>query len=104
MQVCGICSQHLDSQGVALPAFKQEVVVSTAAIGCMLLHGSCLQGGQGGADLYSDSVKKYRQSIFKLNYKLKKTKQNQRARHKIVVPQNAAEQILADHKNCDAVQ
>ena len=58
----------------------------------------CLQGAQGGSDLYSDSIKKYRQSIFKLNYKLKKTKQNHKARHKIAVPQNAAERVLADQK------
>ena len=65
---------------------------------CLLLHttGSHLQG-PGGADLH-DSIKKYRQSIFKLNYKLKKTKQNHKARHRIAVPQNAAERVLADQK------
>ena len=57
---------------------------------------SCLQG-QSGADLH-DSIKRYRQSIFKLTYKLKKTKQNHKARHKILVLQNAAERVLADQK------
>lgn len=51
--------------------------------------------GQGGSDL-NPSVRKYRQSIFKLNYKLKKSKMNCKARHKIAVPQNAAERILAN--------
>ena len=51
--------------------------------------------GQGGSDLNA-AIKKYRQSIFKLNYKLKKSKMNCKARHRIAVPQNAAERILAD--------
>lgn len=50
--------------------------------------------GQDGSDLRSD-IKKYRQSIFKLNYKIKKSKTNCKARHKIAVPQNAADRVLA---------
>jgi hypothetical protein len=50
--------------------------------------------GQDGSDLRSD-IKKYRQSIFKLNYKIKKSKANCKARHKIAVPQNAADRVLA---------
>lgn len=51
--------------------------------------------GRGGSDLNA-AIKKYRQSIFKLNYKLKKSKTTPSARHKIAVPLNAAERILAD--------
>lgn len=50
--------------------------------------------GLDGSDLRSD-IKKYRQSIFKLNYKIKKSKTNCKARHKIAVPQNAADRVLA---------
>ncbi|KAL0037566.1 hypothetical protein WJX77_002872 [Trebouxia sp. C0004] len=50
--------------------------------------------GQDGSDLRSD-IKKYRQSIFKLNYKIKKSRTNCKARHKIAVPQNAADKVLA---------
>lgn len=52
--------------------------------------------GRGGSDLNS-AIKKYRQSIFKLNYKLKKCKSTPLARHKIAVPRNAAERVLQDH-------
>ena len=57
----------------------------------------CLQGRRG-ADL-DESIKKYRQAIFKLNYKLKKSKMNHKARHRIAVPQNAAERVLADQNH-----
>lgn len=51
--------------------------------------------GKGGSDLNA-SIKKYRQSIFKLNYKIKKSKTNCKGRQRIAVPQNAAERILAN--------
>lgn len=51
--------------------------------------------GLGGADL-NDAIKKYRQSIFKLNYKIKKSKSNNKARHRIAVPRNAVQRVLAD--------
>ena len=61
---------------------------------CCMKHMLCLQG-RGGSDLNS-AIKRYRQSIFKLNYKLKKCKSSPSARHKIAVPRNAAERVLAD--------
>lgn len=82
-------------QGTALSTYDRKLVcllVQLVAYCCLL----CLQG-QNGADLH-DSIKRYRQSIFKLTYKLKKTKQNHKARHKILVLQNAAERVLAVQK------
>ena len=95
----GACAEHvrlvmfrLHGTAVSLQPTVLCLLVPLVAH-CFL---SCMQG-QGGAEL-DDSIKKYRQSIFKLNYKLKKTKLNRKACHRIVVPQNAAERVLADQK------
>ena len=50
--------------------------------------------GQNGSDLRPD-INKYRQSIFKLNCKIKKSKTNCKACRKISVSQNAAYRVLA---------